>query len=261
MPSEDVPSLRRGGLSRTSFVISHLAGDKKPWAWSMRQLARKRPDTGARLRIAVAQTVLLESGEPVLWIFTAKTGEVMRKNTDKLRADLVRDTLCGRKLEEESAKPVARELPPDAETRYVASVRRGHKGACDLKASMLTEVELARILSGEEKNTVVGLQSYIAGVTHSGTRYRCEAVLDAAAGQRRLGLSVSKLCYLGAAVGSKGTPHPRSGNGSSDVGPAFVIKCQMTNFNGLLQQATREIVAHLEAVTRQQATRVVARSW
>eukprot|EP00966_Prymnesium_polylepis_P130874 3026850-Prymnesium_polylepis.1 len=108
---------------------------------------------------------------------------------------------------------------------------------------MVSEAELSRALSTEEKMTVVAIQAYVSsGIAHTGTRYRCEAALDNTAQQRRLGLGVVKLCYLGAAGGGRQTPHPRAASGgpSTPAGPAFVLKSAMTSFNGQLQQATKE---------------------
>jgi len=242
--------------------MQHSAStEQKPWVWGVRQLARKRPDTGARLRLNIAQTILFESGEPVLWVFTAQSGEVMRRNTNRLRSDLVRDTLSGRRVEDESGNVIPRAIDVDSGPRYVAAPRRGNKEAPSLKATVISEVELTRALATEEKMTVVAMQAYVqGGASHTGTRYRCQATLEGGphAQQRRLAVGVMKLCYLGTPVGGKQAPHPRSASGGAEVGPAFLLKSHMTSFNGELTHATRGLVAHIEGVARLRVVRLVA---
>ncbi|KAL1508004.1 hypothetical protein AB1Y20_007602 [Prymnesium parvum] len=221
------------------------------WVWSIRQLARKRPDTGTRLSVSMAQTVLFTGGEPVLWVFTSKTGEVLRKNHDKLRVSTVRDALCGRAIEDENSILLGSELD------YIATVRRGPSKAASLKALVLVERDLVQLLSFEQRRSIVALQEYVKGSGHGGTRYRCQAALERAE-LRRLSFQVVKLCYATSNTGRRDAPHPRGGATSNTIGPATALKSQMTSFNAVLHKVTRDVLVHLEAVTRQRVTRLVA---
>ena len=70
------------------------AGRAAAWHWIWRHICRERPDTGKRLNLLVSSTVLFSRGEPTLWVFTSKSGEVMRRMSDKLKPHIVRDQLA-----------------------------------------------------------------------------------------------------------------------------------------------------------------------
>ena len=90
-------STRRAALVKPAqlFTSKHDTTQRRTWTWTIKQLCCKRPDLGLRLRLQVADTILFELGEPNLWIFTAKSGEVLRRNNDRLRSDLVKVKLSG----------------------------------------------------------------------------------------------------------------------------------------------------------------------
>ena len=55
-----------------------LAGTPRGWAWVFEQAWRPHPDTQERLRMHVPDTVLFNEGEPFLWVFTSKEGQLKR---------------------------------------------------------------------------------------------------------------------------------------------------------------------------------------
>ena len=147
----------------------------------MKQLCRQRPGLGTRLRIRMAETIIFEMGEPTVWIFTSKkTGEVMRRRSEKLRLDLLRERLVGRQPLDPDQPPPLRSVGSsevEESDRYVVAIRRGHGEQSSLKASIGTTPELNRAL-GDEKGQLAALQEYIGDSTNSGTRYRVELTRD-----------------------------------------------------------------------------------
>ena len=83
-----------GAMDFESCREEEEAGRAAAWHWIWRHICRERPDTGKRLNLLVSSTVLFSRGEPTLWVFTSKSGEVMRRMSDKLKPHIVRDQLA-----------------------------------------------------------------------------------------------------------------------------------------------------------------------
>ena len=82
-------------MSRNSLSNSSLLGreEEQGWPWVWELIGRPRPETHQRLRIRVADTVVFRDGYPRTWVFTSKTGDVLRKAPDKLKNELIKEHL------------------------------------------------------------------------------------------------------------------------------------------------------------------------
>ena len=82
--------MSRNSLSNSS-LLSREEEQGWPWVWEL--IGRPRPETHQRLRIRVADTVVFREGYPRTWVFTSKTGDVLRKAPDKLKNELIKEHL------------------------------------------------------------------------------------------------------------------------------------------------------------------------
>ena len=123
----------------TVYPSSRTCAMYGSWGFLIRQLCQPRPDTGQRCRLLIADTALLAEGEVVLWAFTSKEGEVLKRGSDKMKYALVRDEFQRRSMDD-SHNP----------HRYTSVVRRGGGLASDVKAVVLTDEALDDLFGTEE---------------------------------------------------------------------------------------------------------------
>ncbi|KAL3912027.1 MAG: hypothetical protein SGPRY_008478 [Prymnesium sp.] len=222
--------------------------EERPWAWAFRQLARRRADVNTHLSARVVETVLFDGGEPSLWIFTSRDGEVLRRNADKLRLELVSERFCG------SGPPTSRSSPYEP---YATAVRRGVATGSRLHALILTESESYRMLRApDEKSSVVAMQAFVQGASRSGSRFRCRVRIEGAA--RRPSTSVHKRLYTEGAADGFACVHPRSPGMFSRVSGSVEHKSHMSAFNAALGHITLGLLRHIEAVSQLQVVQLVA---
>ena len=218
--------------------------ERRAWYWAFSQLAKPKPGLGitvGRLKLRIAETILYESnGEAVLWLFTSKDGDVMRRDRRRLKLETVVETM------QRHGRRDALEAGSRPAQTYAVCVRKGNESAPEVKAVLLTEQELLE--QGKEGGGLTGGLMALQVAVHprggGGTRYRCEAALGSD------GITVkyttTKLAYLGAPTDAE-APHPRSTAGASlGVGRAFAIKCTMNAFNDDLARRTASIIYHLQ---------------
>ena len=230
--------------------------ERRAWFWAFSQLVKPKPGLGAsvsRLKLRIAETVLYESnGEAVLWLFTSKDGDVLRRDRKRLKLDTIVETV------QKHARQDALEAGSRPSQTYAACVRKGNESAPEVKALLLTEAELLE--QGKEGGGLTGglmaLQVPVHPRGGGGTRYRCEAAVGPDGKSMRY--TTTKLAYLGAPTDAD-APHPRSSAGASlGVGRAFSIKCTMNSFNDDLAKRTAAIIYHLNEVGRTKVVKLQA---
>ena len=151
--------------------------ERRAWFWAFSQLVKPKPGLGAsvsRLKLRIAETVLYESnGEAVLWLFTSKDGDVLRRDRKRLKLDTIVETV------QKHARQDALEAGSRPSQTYAACVRKGNESAPEVKALLLTEAELLE--QGKEGGGLTGglmaLQVPVHPRGGGGTRYRCEAAV------------------------------------------------------------------------------------
>ena len=130
-------------MSRNSLSNSSLLGreEEQGWPWVWELIGRPRPETRQRLRIRVADTVMFREGYPRTWVFTSKTGDVLRKAPDKLKNELIKEHLLRTAVEHNNrVAAVERRGRPSSPPR-----RKGPGG----RARMLSEDEVSGLLKAE----------------------------------------------------------------------------------------------------------------
>ena len=130
-------------MSRNSLSNSSLLGreEEQGWPWVWELIGRPRPETHQRLRIRVADTVVFREGYPRTWVFTSKTGDVLRKAPDKLKNELIKEHLLRTAVEHNNrVAAVERRGRPSSPPR-----RKGPGG----RARMLSEDEVTGLLKAE----------------------------------------------------------------------------------------------------------------
>lgn len=145
------------------------AGRAAAWHWVWRHICRERPDTGKRLNLLVSSTVLFSRGEPTLWVFTSKSGEVMRRMSDKLKPHIVRDQLAALSHAE-----------PSNRRRYAGVLRSTYPDGApgQTKARVLDGAGLTDV-TAKASASCVAVQQYVHARAGGGSRFRCEAVRTA----------------------------------------------------------------------------------
>jgi hypothetical protein len=221
--------------------------EQRRWVWLFEHAWQPHPDTKERLRLHVPDTVIYRDGEPVLWVFTTKEGELKRKGSDKLKTLLVRDQLLQRASE--------RAFGSGGDTRYIAVARSGHmkSQASDVTTAVLEAGAVHEMTKQAMPASLLSLQQFVPARAGSGSRFRCEATRDPKTMVLRF--RIDKLCYLGA-LGGRDAPHPRSAEGeaaqavlSEPPQPAFALRCVMQAFNAQLEGFVNRLVSHVEAVS------------
>ena len=210
------------------------APEQRSWAWLFEHAWQPHPDTNERLRLHVPDTVIYRDGQPVLWVFTTKEGELKRKGSDKLKTPLVRDQLLQRASECASGSGV--------DTRYIAVARSGHLKslASDVTSAVLDAGAVHEMTKQGMPGSLLSLQQFVPARAGSGSRFRCEATRDPKTTLLRF--RCDKLCYLGG-LGGRDAPHPALGGGGGGAGgvlrAAAARLCAPVRHAGL-QRAARE---------------------
>ena len=223
------------------------APEQRSWAWLFEHAWQPHPDTNERLRLHVPDTVMYRDGQPVLWVFTTKEGELKRKGSDKLKTPLVRDQLLQRASECASGSGVG--------TRYIAVARSGHLKslASDVTSAVLDAGAVHEMAKQAMPDSLLSLQQFVPARAGTNSRFRCEATRDPKTTLLRF--RCDKLCYLGG-LGGRDAPHPRSAEGeaaqaacSEPLQPVFALRCVMQAFNAQLERLVNRLVSHVEAVS------------
>ena len=260
-------------MSRNSLSNSSLLGreEEQGWPWVWELIGRPRPETHQRLRIRVADTVVFREGYPRTWVFTSKTGDVLRKAPDKLKNELIKEHLLRTAVEHNNrVAAVERRGRPSSPPR-----RKGPGG----RARMLSEDEVSGLLKAEGGggllDGMLALQQHVPSRVGSNTRLRVEARLDRTV--ERFRFKHSKLCYLGAAAatadapgspmkapapaagGTEAAPPPQySAAPTGPAAPAFALRSVASALNASLEESVGAIIAHCEEVGRLKLVRLTA---
>ena len=110
-----------------------------------------------RVHATILDTVLFREGKPFKWLFTSdKTGQVMRKRTDRLNntADMIKQfTVRGRTIRGMKAGPVKNKI---ATVFFVDS--DGH-----FCSRLVSEGEMGTVLANKSNEEIIALQVFIGG--------------------------------------------------------------------------------------------------
>jgi len=235
-PSPPTPARRRVSAGSTPATAGGSGTDAKPKLRSPAWVYGAMWHRGAtKLRLQMADTVVLDGGEMEYWLFTDKHGFVKRKNRDKLVATTVSAHL------ERAAKKMRKLQYGGA--GYVA-VRRTFAG----ESTLLTAATLTDLLSSTHSlNVTAALQQFIPSQGGNSTQYRCDYTRE---GHKTYGskVAVTKMAF----VGTQG-PEAKPADSNDGFGAEESPQMLASNFRRLneeLTEATRRLVRCCEENAR-----------
>ena len=189
-PASPGESPKRASFAPSAVLFSSVGGGSEPAVapqlqrpgWIFDRMWRRGE---LKLRMRIADTILLEAAELGSWLFTDKEGNVKRKNRDKLAP-----AVASAEFERSAAK--LHKLHVGAGTGYVA-VALSTSG----ESTLLTAIALSEMMRDSHfLQCTAALQLFVPSHGGNGTQYRCDYTRD---GRHALGatLAVSKVAFLG----------------------------------------------------------------
>jgi len=241
-----LPSLTAGGASSASQVSlpsmfaaeleGQLEPEVQPWEWVFANVWRKSSDAPP-LHLLLADTIMAApNGELLQWFFTAKNGEVKKKNADKsCTVGFYAPTAVREKFEREALAGAFNV------GRYTTVVRRSG-GA---KAQLLDETTFRDMTKENgDLSGILALQLYVHAKGGNATRYVCNYMLERKT--RHLRATVHKRVYMGA----DGVSSHRQGNDVAEPPRCATLPSYGGMLNEHIIQMTRDLCQRLELHSR-----------
>ena len=221
------------------------APEQRSWAWLFEHAWQPHPDTNERLRLHVPDTVMYRDGQPVLWVFTTKEGELKRKGSDKLKTPLVRDQLLQRASECASGSGIG--------TRYIAVARSGHLKslASDVTSAVLDAGALHEMAKQVMPDSLLSLQQFVPARAGTNSRFPAQGHArpqdDVAPLPMRQALLPGRPRRERCAAPALGGGEAAQAACSEPLHPVFALRCVMQAFNAQLERLVNRLVSHVEA--------------